>query len=79
MEINSFSEKILIWAKWVVLGPKMMRPRNSGSTVRINLRFCSRKGAKRHIKLILMVFLEKLSLGAIGPLWSENGTLYSSG
>ena len=33
--INGFSEKILIWGKWAILGPKMMCPHNSGSSLRI--------------------------------------------
>ena len=32
---NVFSEKILIWGKWAILGPKMMHLHNSGSTLTI--------------------------------------------
>ena len=32
--INNFPEK-KNWGKWTILGPKMVHPHNSGSTVRI--------------------------------------------
>ena len=33
--INGFSEKILIWGKWTILGPKIACPHNFGTTLRI--------------------------------------------
>ena len=27
---NDFSQKILVWAKWTILDPKMAHPHNSG-------------------------------------------------
>ena len=37
---NSF-EKIFIWGKWAISGPKVARSYNSGSTVRIFLKYCT--------------------------------------
>ena len=64
---SRFSEKILFPGKRVILGIKMVRPHNFGSAVRIFLKFCTMKGTKRYIKLILMVFLKKkFWLGLVG-------------
>ena len=52
-------------------GPKMVHPHNSGSAVRIVLQFCTMKGAKRDMEIILMIFFEKKSyleqFGHFGP------------
>ena len=48
------------------LRPKMARPHNSGSAVRIVLQCCTMKGAKRDMEIILMVFLKKIDLGQFG-------------
>ena len=53
--INSFSKKNLIWGKWAILDEKMGLP---GSTLRIFLKFCIVKGAKRYMKIILLVVLK---------------------
>ena len=58
---------------WIILSPKMTRPQNFRSDVSIFSKFCSSKGTKRYMELILMVFLKKFSFEAIGPFWSENG------
>ena len=58
---------------WPILSPKMGRPQNSGSAVRIALQFCTMKGAKREMEIILMVFLEKLLFAAIWSFWPKNG------
>ena len=39
--------------------------RNSGSALRIFLKFCRMKGANRYMKILLVVFREKNSFGAI--------------
>ena len=49
------------------IGTKMVRPDNSGSAVRIVLQFCTIKGSKRFMKIVLMVFLKKILYGTI---WS---------
>ena len=64
--INSFSEKILIWSKWANLGPKMAHLHSSGSTLRIILKLCTTKGAKRYMELKLMIFLRNSHLGQMG-------------
>ena len=46
------------------LGPKMAH-HNSGSAVRIFLKFCIMKGANRYMKILLVVFREKNSFRAI--------------
>ena len=38
---------------------------NSGSALRILLKFCRMKGANRYMKILLVVFREKNSFGAI--------------
>ena len=68
--INGFREKISFGAK-DHFGPKMARRHNSGSTLRIFLKFCIMKGAKRYMKIILMVSLKKISFCADGPFWAQ--------
>ena len=63
--INRFSEKNSHLGKWAILGPKIAHPHNSGSTGRIFLKFCRMKGANRYMKILLVVFREKKSFGAI--------------
>ena len=63
--INSCSKKILAWRKWVILiqDPEChILYHNSGSAVRIILQFCTMKGAKRDMEIILMVFLKEILL-----------------
>ena len=43
--------------KWAILCPKMAHPDNSGSALRILLRFCRIKGDNRCMKILL--FFEK--------------------
>ena len=69
--INGFSKKILIWDNWTILGPKMVRPRNSGYTLRTFLKFCLRKWANRNMKIILMVFQKKNHFGQKGLFWAR--------
>ena len=59
-----FQKKIL-WGKWTILGPKMAHPHNSGSALRIFLKFRRMKGANRYMKILLVVFREKDSFGVI--------------
>ena len=48
---------------WDELGAKMMYFFNSGSTLRIFLKFCKIKEAKRYKKIDLLVFSKKYNLG----------------
>ena len=41
----------------------MAHPYNSGPTVSIALQFCTVKGAKKDMAIILMIFLKKSYLG----------------
>ena len=59
-----FSQKILVWSKWTILDPKMVHPHNSGSALRIFLKFCTVKGGNRLMKVTLMVFTKKKLFGA---------------
>ena len=48
------------------LEPRMsILPHNSGSTLRIFLQFCSVEGAKKDMRIILMVFLKEILFRAI--------------
>ena len=57
--INCFSKKSLVWVKRTTLVKKVARLPNSRFTLRIVFKFCIMKGAKRHTKVISMVFCEK--------------------
>ena len=64
--------KIMVWTKrnvvqgkWAILGPKMAHPHNSGLALRSILKFCRMKDADRYMKILLLVFREKNSFGAI--------------
>ena len=54
-------QKKIVWGKWSILDPKMAHPHNSGTF----LKFCRMKGANRYMKILLVVFREKNSFGAI--------------
>ena len=45
------------------VGQKMTHPHNSGSALRIFKKFCRAKGANRYMKILLVVFQEKISFG----------------
>ena len=47
-----------------ILGSKMAHPCNSGLALRTFSEFCRMKGANRCMKILLAVFLEKISIGA---------------
>ena len=55
--INGFSEKILIYSKWAVV--TMESDCNYRTALRIFLKFCTMKGDKRYMEIILTVFLKK--------------------
>ena len=65
MKVNGLCQKIFVHDKWAILDPKMVHPHNSGLAQRIVLKFCRMKGANRYMKILLVVFLEKKSFGAI--------------
>ena len=76
--MNYFSQKILVWGKWtilgLILGSKMAHAHNSGSTLRIFSKFCTVKGANRFIEIMLMAFPKKILFQANGPFRTQNGT-----
>ena len=44
----------------------MGHPHNSGLALRIFLKFCRMKGANKYMKILLVVFQEKIHLGQFG-------------
>ena len=62
-------QKNFVQDKWAILGPKMAHPHNSGSALRIFLKICRMKGANRFMKILLVVFREKNSFGAVFTVW----------
>ena len=70
-----FPKKNPVWGKWTIQDPKC--PHNSGSIVRIVLKFCTMKGAKRGMGILLMVFLKKILFWAILLCWPKNDTALS--
>ena len=70
---NEFSEKNYFGGETGLLGLKMVHPHNFGSALRIFLKFCTMQEAKRYIEL--NGFPKKVSFGANGLFWPENGTL----
>ena len=62
--------------KWAILGPKIVHshncrfahPHNSGSTRRILFTFCTIKGSKRQMRMIVIIFQNK-----IGGKWTILG------
>ena len=59
------TKKKIVRDKLAILGPKMAHPPNSGSALRIFFKFCRMKGGNRHMKILLVVFREKISFGTI--------------
>ena len=55
------TKKNFVQDKWAILGPKMAHPHNSGSALRIFLKFWRMKGTNRYIKILFVVFREKNS------------------
>ena len=66
--INRFSEKKSYLGKWAILAPKMVHPHNSGSAVRIFLKFCTMKGANDTNN-----FFPKKNLGQMDHFGPKNG------
>ena len=62
---NGLYQKSFVQDKWAILDPKVAHPCNSGSAQRIFLKFCRMKGADRYMKILLVVFREQNSFGAI--------------
>ena len=58
------TKKNYLWQS-AILGPKIAHPLNAGLALRIFLKFCRMKGANRYMKILLVVFQEKNSFGAI--------------
>ena len=54
-------QKRCVHDKWAILGPKMAHPHNSGSTLRIFLKFYGMKDANRYMRVLFVVFWEKNS------------------
>ena len=50
-------KKKIVQDKWAILGLKMAYPHNSGSALRIFLKFCRMQGVDRYMKILF--FLDK--------------------
>ena len=60
---------MLFWSKLTIL--------SSGAAVRLVLKFCTMKRAKRDMGIILMVFLKEILFRAIWSFWNKNGIVSS--
>ena len=65
--INRFSEKNSHLGKWSILVPKMAQPHNSGSTVKLFLKFCTIKGALGKLYLLIPFLIVWLGMVDIKP------------
>ena len=45
---------MFVRGKWATLSTRMVHARNSGSTLRMVLKFCTVKGAKRHMNIFMV-------------------------
>ena len=50
---------------------KLAGPHNSGCALRIFLKFCTMKGAKRHMNFMFVVFTKKILLRVNELLWAQ--------
>ena len=77
---NWFTEKILFWDKWAILGLKAKHSNNLASTERILLKFCIMKKTISYMETALMFFLKIFLFGVNGPFlvkkWYTLITLY---
>ena len=62
-------QKNFVHDKLASLGPKIAHPLNHGSALRVFFKFCRIKRANRYMKILLIVFREKDSFGAIWSFW----------
>ena len=62
---NGLYPKKIVQHKWVILGPKMAYPHNSGLALRIFVKFCRMKGLIGTLKFYQLFFVKKESFGAI--------------
>ena len=67
----TFPKKVLVWGKWTNLDPKMTHPHNSGSTLRIFLKFCTLKGANMQMEMILTIFTKDFLFRANEAFWTQ--------
>ena len=79
MKVICFLSKKFCSRKWTILGPKMAHPQNSGSTLRMFLKFCAMKGANRYMEIILMAFQKKSCLAQMGYLRPKIARPHNSG
>ena len=72
--LTGFLKKILIVANEPFMAQKMVHPHNSGSAVRIFLKFSTIKGASRYMKIMFIIFSQKKGcLGKMDCFGSKNG------
>ena len=66
-------KKKIIYDKWAISVPKMAHPHKSGLAPRIFLKFCRIKVTSRYMKILLVVFREKNSFGAVNWILKQSG------
>ena len=59
------SNNNLYQEKWAIWSPQMAHPHNSGSTLRVFLKFFRLKGVNKFMKNLFVVFREKTSFGTM--------------
>ena len=65
-QMNHFRHKNGAFSyKWAILCPKMAHPHNSGLALRIFVKFSRMKGANRYMKILLILFQDQKTFGAI--------------
>ena len=69
--LTTFPKKVFVWGKWTNLDPKMTYPHNSGSTLRIYLKFCTLKRANMQMEVILTTFTKDFLFRANGAFWTQ--------
>ena len=62
--LTGFLKKNSHLNKWAILGPKMMHPHNSGSAVRIFLKFLHNKGSQWVDENDINILKKKKKIGA---------------
>ena len=65
-----FPKRILFGVNGQILNLKMALPHDSGSSTRFFKNFYAMAGAKRFMKIVLMVFPKKFLFRAIGSFWA---------
>ena len=58
MILTTFPKKVLVWGKWTNLDGKLAYPHNSGSPLKIFVKFCTLKGSNMQMEVMLMISIK---------------------